>query len=134
VSTVYLLDTNTLSDMIRNPAGKANGRLTLVGADAVATSIIVASELRYGARRGRSSTLAAKVEGTLARMPVAALDEPADEHYAALRTSLEQAGTPISANDMWIAVHALALGCILVTDNEREFRRVPGLTVENWLT
>lgn len=133
MSTIYLLDTNTLSDMIRNPAGKANGRLTLVGADAVATSIIVASELRYGAKRGGSSTLAAKVDGTLARMPVAPLDEPADEHYAALRMALERAGTPIGANDMWIAAQALALGCILVTANEREFRRVPGLTVENWL-
>ncbi len=133
MSPVYLLDTNILSDMVRNPTGPANVRLALVGADAVITSIIVAGELRYGAQRSGSAPLAAKVEGTLARIPVAGLESHADQIYADLRATLEAAGTPISANDMWIATHALALNCVLVTANEREFQRVPGLTVENWL-
>lgn len=134
MSPVYLLDTNILSDMVRNPTGPANVRLALVGAGAVVTSVIVAGELRHGARRSGSETLIRKVEGALARMPVASLESDADRIYAELRSTLEAAGTPISANDMWIATHALALNCILVTANEREFRRVPGLVVENWLT
>ena len=133
MSPVYLLDTNILSDMVRNPAGPANIRLALVGANTVVTSVIVAGELRHGARRSGSATLTAKVEGTLDRIPVAGLDGFADQIYAEVRTALEAAGTPISANDMWIASHAIALNCILVTANEREFRRVPGLVVENWL-
>lgn len=134
MSPVYLLDTNILSDMVRNPAGPANLRLALVGAEAVVTSVIVAGELRYGTLRSGSAPLAARVEGTLARIPVVPLQSDADKFYAELRIALEAAGTPISANDMWIAAHALALNCILVTANEREFRRVPALTVENWLT
>ena len=60
-------------------------------------------------------------------------ETPADAAYAELRTTLEQNGTPIGANDMLIAAHALALGLTLVTDNEREFSRVHGLSTENWL-
>ncbi len=134
MSPVYLLDTNILSDMVRNPAGPANVRLALVGADTVVTSVIVAGELRHGARRSGSAPLTAKVEGTLARIPVVGLEGDADRIYAELRATLEAAGTPISANDMWIATHALALNCVLVTANEREFRRAPGLVIENWLS
>lgn len=133
MNPVYLLDTNILSDMVRNPAGPANVRLALVGADAVVTSVVVAGELRHGARRSGSAPLTAKVEGTLARIPIMGLEGDADRIYAELRGTLEVAGTPISANDLWIATHALALNCILVSANEREFRRVPDLTVENWL-
>jgi tRNA(fMet)-specific endonuclease VapC len=61
------------------------------------------------------------------------LDAPSDGHYASLRTALERAGTPIGANDMLIAAHALATDSILVTDNVKEFSRVPGLKIENWL-
>ena len=58
---------------------------------------------------------------------------PVDEYYADLRVRLEQAGTPIGQNDLWIAAHALAQDCVLVTDNIREFSRVKSLRVENWL-
>jgi len=129
----YLLDTNILSDLIRNPRGAAAMRQAMVGADAVCTSVIVAAELRFGAAKRGSPILTAKVEALLEATFVLSFEPPTDEAYARIRKSLELAGTPISANDLLIAAHAVSAGCILVTGNEREFARVPGLTVENWL-
>jgi tRNA(fMet)-specific endonuclease VapC len=125
----YLLDTNILSDLIRNPQGPAAMRQAAVGADAVCTSVIVAAELRFGAAKRGSPILTAKVEALLD----ATLEPPIDETYAHVRRGLELAGTPISANDLLIGAHAVTVGCILVTGNEREFARVPGLMIENWL-
>lgn len=130
---MYLLDTNILSDLVRHPAGAIGARITALPDDAVVTSIIVASELRFGAERRGSERLTAQLEGILRRLPVLALGEDADRHYGVLRTALERQGTPIGANDMFIAAHALALDATVVTDNVREFARVPGLKVENWL-
>ncbi len=73
-----------------------------------------------------------KVDQMLANLEVLPLDGDADRRYAQLRSFLEAQGTPIGPNDMLIAAHALALGLVLVIDNESEFTRVPGLTVENW--
>lgn len=129
----YLLDTNILSDMIRNPHGAAAVRQALVAPGAVCTSVIVAAELRFGADKRRSQLLRGKVDAVLSAIPVLPFETPADQTYAEVRNILEAAGTPISGNDFLIAAHALSAGCILVTDNEREFARVPGLTVENWL-
>jgi tRNA(fMet)-specific endonuclease VapC len=61
------------------------------------------------------------------------LDATVSGHYACIRAALERQGTPIGGNDLWIAAQALALGAMLVTDNVKEFGRVPGLVVENWL-
>lgn len=130
---MYLLDTNILSDLVRHPGGVIGARITELPVDAVATSIIVASELRFGAERRGSERLTAQLEGILKRLPVLPLGESADRHYGALRAALERQGTPIGANDMFIAAHTLALDATLVTDNVREFARVPGLRVENWL-
>ncbi len=69
----------------------------------------------------------------LSVLDVVPFEQPADETYGTIRAQLEQAGTPIGGNDLLIAAHAKALGCTVVTDNEREFRRVEGLTCENWL-
>lgn len=130
---MYLLDTNILSDLVRHPGGVIGARIIALPEDAVATSIIVASELRFGAERRGSERLTAQLEGILKRLPVLPLGESADRRYGALRTVLERQGTPIGANDMFIAAHTLALDATLVTDNVREFTRVPGLRVENWL-
>jgi tRNA(fMet)-specific endonuclease VapC len=73
------------------------------------------------------------LEAILADIPVLPFDAPTDRAYARTRQALERSGASVSANDLLIAAHALALDCILVTDNEREFSRVPGLRVENWL-
>jgi len=104
-----------------------------VGEDKVCTSIFVACELRFGASKKGSPKLTEQIEKVLAVLPVLALETDADQRYGALRAELERVGTPIGANDMLIAAHALSLGLTLVTDNEHEFRRVKGLTVRNWL-
>jgi tRNA(fMet)-specific endonuclease VapC len=129
----YLLDTNIISDLVRNPRGRIANRIAAVGEDAVATSVIVASELRFGATKKGSPALSDRVDAILAILPILALEPPADAEYGRLRAKLEQEGTPIGANDMLIAAHALALGRILVTANVSEFERVAGLEVVNWL-
>lgn len=129
---LYLLDTNAVSDLVRNPHGRVVQQYRLRQGEA-ATSIIVAAELRFGAERRKSPRLAAQLESVFEDLPVMPFDAPADATYARIRDALEEAGTVIGANDLLIAAHALALDCILVTDNVREFSRVPGLRVENWL-
>lgn len=129
----YLLDTNILSALIRQPQGSVAAMLARRGYARVCTSIIVAAELRFGARKLGSDTLSKKVESLLASMPVLPLEGGADRAYAKARLQLEQAGTPIGPNDLLIAAHALARGLTVVTDNVDEFSRVAGLRVENWL-
>jgi tRNA(fMet)-specific endonuclease VapC len=131
---VWMLDTNTLSDLIRNPKGALVQRLSSIEPDAVSTSIVVACELRFGARRKGSDALTSRVEQLLGALTVLPFDEPADQHYADIRTALERAGTPIGSHDLFIAAHARSRGMTLVTHNAREFERVPGLNVEDWMT
>ncbi|GGK24146.1 ribonuclease VapC [Salinarimonas ramus] len=105
-----------------------------MGEHAVLTSPFVACELRYGAIKKDSSRLAAAVDALLQRLVVADIDTNALVHtYARARADLERAGEPIGAMDLLIACHALSLGCVVVTRNRREFSRVHGLAVENWL-
>ena len=130
----YLLDTNMVSDLIRNPDGRVAERLRTVGADNICTSIIVAAEARYGAARKASPKLLARVEEVLERIEVLPLRVPADRVYGRIRCELERVGLPIGGNDLFIAAQGLAIGCTLVTANEREFSCVPGLSVENWLS
>ena len=106
----YLLDTNVVSDLVRNPQGKVAQRIRKVGEARVCTSIIVAAELRYGAAKKGSARLSAQLEAVLSVLEVLPFEPPADAIYASLRAGLEEAGTPIGANDMLIAAHALALG------------------------
>jgi len=129
----FMLDTNIISDMIRNPAGKAASAMVREGDAAVCTSIVVASELRYGCARKGSAKLLKKVEDLLAEIPVLPLDVPVDAEYGALRTELEAVGQPIGHNDLFIAAHACVLGTTLVTANIGEFTRIRKLKVENWL-
>jgi len=129
----YLLDTNILSDLIRNPAGRAARRLAVVGETTVCTSIVVACELRYGAAKKGSPQLSERVEVILESLEVLPLDKEADRRYAEIRSHLERLGKPIGPNDLLIAAHARALDLTLVTDNVEEFGRVPGLSTEAWL-
>ncbi len=128
-----MLDTNIISDLIRNPRGKAAAWIAKVGEDNVCTSIIVAAELRYGCARSGSKRLSKAVEELLDQIDVLPLDVPADADYAAIRSKLESIGRPIGSNDLLIAAHACALGATIVTANTGEFKRVRGLKVENWL-
>ncbi|AHE97277.1 type II toxin-antitoxin system VapC family toxin [Thioalkalivibrio paradoxus] len=130
---LFLLDTNILSDLVRHPQGIVKRGIERVGEHAVCTSIIAAAGLRFGAAKRGSVALTEQVEKVLGAMRVEPLDLPSDREYGRLRLQLEQTGQPIGPNDLLIAAHALALGATVVTDNQREFQRVPGLRVENWL-
>ena len=129
----YLLDTNVISDLVRDPQGRVAQRIRKVGEAQVCTSIIVAAELRYGAAKRGSSRLTSQLDAVLAALEVLPFKAPTDAEYGSLRTLLERAGKPIGANDLLIAAQALALGHTIVTDNDREFARVRGLRLENWL-
>jgi tRNA(fMet)-specific endonuclease VapC len=134
----YLLDTNIVSDLIRNPQASIAQHIRKVGEPQICTSIIVAAELRYGAAKKSSARLSAQLETVLGALEVLPFEAPADAIYGSLRTELERAGKPIGANDLLandllIAAHALALGYTLVTDNEKEFARVANLRRQNWL-
>jgi tRNA(fMet)-specific endonuclease VapC len=129
----YLLDTNIVSDLLRNPQGKVAQQVRKLGEARVCTSIIVAAELRYGAAKKGSTRLSSQLKAVLGALEVLPFETPADAAYGLLRTRLERAGTPIAANDLLIAAQALALGYTLVTDNEREFAHVEDLRRENWL-
>jgi tRNA(fMet)-specific endonuclease VapC len=130
----YLLDTNIISDIIRNPFGLAARHIEQVNPNEICTSIIVAAELRYGCAKKGSAKLLSKVESVLETIPIVPLDVPADGEYGGIRAELEAAGQTIGLNDLLIGAHAYALGLTLVTDNIREFTRIRGLRVENWLT
>ncbi len=129
----YLLDTNIVSDLVRNPRGRVTRRIREVGEAAVCTSIIVAAELRFGAAKSGSSRLGSQLDAVLGALEVLPFEAPGDAVYGRLRARLEQAGRPIGGNDLLIAAHAVALGLAIVTGNEREFGRVDGLVCENWL-
>jgi tRNA(fMet)-specific endonuclease VapC len=134
--TRYLLDTNILSDLLKNPAGRTAQKISSLPPeerDSLATSIIVAAELRYGVAKSGSSTLAARVDQLLSAIDILPLEPNADEHYGRVRSQLEKAGTLIGGNDLLIAAQVLAIDAILVTDNVREFKRIKGMRIENWL-
>jgi len=129
----YLLDTNALSQLIRDPRGNVGMRLRQVGDSNVFTSIVVACELRYGARKRNSALLSERIDRVLSSIHVAPLESGVDVCYAQIRQELESAGRSIGANDLLIAAHALEQSATLITDNVDEFRRVPGLQIDNWV-
>jgi len=129
----YLLDTNIVSDLVRNPQGKIAEQIFTVGESKVCTSIIVAAELRYGAEKKQSRRLSAQLEAVLGALEILPFEKPADASYGSIRAQLERTGKLIGANDLLIAAHALTLGYTVVTDNEKEFSRVKQLSVANWL-
>jgi tRNA(fMet)-specific endonuclease VapC len=131
---LYLLDTNILSDLMKNPEGRVAHRIqALASGDRVCTSIIVAAELRFGAQKKNAPSLTQQVDELLEVLEVLPLQPDADRHYGTIRAYLEQRGKVIGGNDMLIAAQALAEGCTLITGNTREFRRVLDLKIENWL-
>ncbi len=128
-----MLDTNIVSDLIRNPAGRASAKLALLPGGRVCTSILCVAELRYGIEKRGSLRLLQQMQTVLSRIAILAFDAPADIEYGRIRVHLERSGTIIGPNDLLIAAHALSLGLTLVTHNTAEFARVPGLVVEDWL-
>jgi tRNA(fMet)-specific endonuclease VapC len=130
---MFVLDTNIISDLVRNPGGQAAARLADVGDDDIATSVIVAGELRYGCLKRKSARLTERVEAVLREIKVLSLKPEVSVHYGEIRQDLEARGMSIGHNDLWIAAQARSAEAVLVTDNDGEFRRVEGLVVENWL-
>ena len=133
---MYLLDTDVLSNLMKRvPAGELVTRLARVAPEEQFTSSVTLGELLYGAHRsGRSAALLEKIQAVVpAELPVLPFDAAAARRYGEIRAELEGRGTPIGDADVRIAAIALARGLTLVTGNERHFRRVPGLGVENWL-
>ena len=130
----YLLDTNIISYIVRDPQGTLAHRVGREEPDDLLTSVVVIGEIEYGFAWQPSPRLERQTSKVLRGIQIIDLDPAAATIYGSIRAELQRLGTPLGANDMWIAAHALALGATLVTANEREFRRVPGLRVENWAT
>lgn len=130
---LYMLDTNIISDLARNPSGPVARHIADVGPEGICVSIITAAELRYGCAKKGSPRLLAQIESILEGVQVLALDVPVDVEYGGIRAELEATGQPIGPNDLLIAAHAYALDAVLVTANVREFTRIRALKVENWL-
>lgn len=127
------MDTNVVSALMREPRGRLRRRIEdETGGDA-AISIITLAELRFGIEKRQSMRLAVILDGLTRSVGVLPLQEPVDRAYGEIRSYLERAGTPIGPNDTLIAAHAIVLNRTLITANLREFSRVPGLRVENWL-
>ncbi|MCM2340866.1 type II toxin-antitoxin system VapC family toxin [Rhodoferax sp.] len=133
----YLLDTNIVSYFLRDASPALSQRILDSTPDTLAISIISAGELRYGLcqlpHSKRAAELAHHLNALLTAISVLPLPADAAQHYGNTRAQLEAAGTPIGGNDLWIAAHALSQNMTLVSNNIREFGRVPALKVENWL-
>ena len=129
----YMLDTNIVSDMVRNPQGAAVMRGRAAGMDSLCLSAVTICELRFGLRKKSSPELTSRVETYLTAVPALPLEPDVGALFAEIRYRLESKGTPIGPYDMLIAAHALSLDLTLVTANTREFSRVDGLRIENWL-
>ena len=130
----YLLDTNILSDLVRQPQGAVARRIAEAGEETICTSIIVAAELRFGAEKSDSDKLGDQVDLILSAIEILPLESPADREYGKLRHYLSRNGMLVGPNDLLIAAQALCAGLIVVTANTGEFSRVPDLKVENWLS
>jgi len=126
------LDTNICSYILRrHPAGMIE-RFSTLDRSQLWLSAIVAAELRFGVAKLASPRFSSAVEAWLSGFDVRAWPLEATHHYAAIRSALERAGRPIGGMDVLIAAHAIAEDSAIITNNAREFHRVPGLAVEEW--
>lgn len=130
---LYLLDTNIVSALVKDPGGVVGERIATLEGETLSTSIVVASELYYGMCKKGSGKLARQVQSVLEGIDILPFEPPAHRHYGEIRAGLERIGQVIGHNDLFIAAHARSMGLTMVTDNVREFGRVPDLRVENWL-
>jgi tRNA(fMet)-specific endonuclease VapC len=128
-----MLDTNTCIYIIKEKPAYVLERFKKAHISDIGISSITLSELVYGAAKSskpEQNHLA--LAQFVAPLEVLAYDHSASQYCGSIRNHLEKQGTPIGALDMLIAAHALSAGCILVTNNKREFQRVPGIKIENW--
>lgn len=129
----YLLDTNICIYIAKGQPLPVRARFDRHTVQDLAMSTITLGELRFGAEKSQARDRAlATLEQLMQVIPACALPLAAAEHYGQIRAALQKQGLPIGNNDLWLAAHARSEGWILVTNNTREFARVPGLHVENW--
>lgn len=129
---IKMLDTNICSYILRrNPIVLANFQRQ--DFSQIVLSSVVAAELRYGAKKSSRPQLCAQIEEWLSVVPILAWDDSATHCYALIRVDLERQGLPIGGMDLMIAAHALAENAVLVTHNTREFARIEGLLLEDWV-
>lgn len=131
--SLFLLDTNIVSDVLKRPTGSAARRLEAAAGQETAVNTIIAGELWFGFEKRPNPRLETRLRNLLLRVQLLSVETEVGRTYGRIRASLEGTGTPIGGNDLWIAAHALTLGATLATANEREFQWVEGLSVENWL-
>jgi tRNA(fMet)-specific endonuclease VapC len=130
----FLLDADVFSALARGTHASAKRQLDELPSGSVGLSVITRAEVAFGLeKRDVGPQLRARIQRLEAILPTVALEDGIVAHYAHVRTHLERKGTPIGHNDLWLASHALSLDLAVVTGNSREFKRVPGLRVENWL-
>ncbi|HEY0876841.1 MAG TPA: type II toxin-antitoxin system VapC family toxin [Zeimonas sp.] len=128
----YLLDTNICIYLINERPAHVRAYFDVHSIGDIGISVITAAELAYGVAKTGSARNRAALDAFMLPLEVAPFDDKVVWRYAELRAELARRGTPIGALDTQIAAHALTLGCTLVTNNTREFARVPGLMLENW--
>ena len=129
----YLIDTDTFSAVAKGSSAKAAQRLGALRHGEGRLSVVTLAEVAYGlAHRPVNARMQLEIDALKSALMLLPLGLNVVPHYASLRAALRRAGTPIGPNDCWLAAHALAEGLTLVSNNEREFSRVPGLQVENW--
>jgi tRNA(fMet)-specific endonuclease VapC len=128
-----MLDTDISSYVIRQRPESVRTRFRRLASDQLCISVVSEAELLYGVKaKGSPRTLSSFVADFLRRLTVLDWTRSAAQHYADIRARLERAGTPIGNMDLMIAAHARSVRAVLVTNNEKHFRRVEGLKVENW--
>jgi tRNA(fMet)-specific endonuclease VapC len=133
VTLTHMLDTNICIYVMRDRDPIPRGRFVVLDGKICISSVTV-GELAYGAEKSeRRRQNLDELDIFLSRVTVLPFDEAAARHYGQLRTELERAGTPCGPYDTQIGAHARSEGLIVVTNNRREFDRMPGLRVENWL-
>ena len=130
----YMLDTNICIYISKHQPPEVRQRLAALKPGDVVMSSITYGELIYGASKSNQKKRVLRILADLKeRIPILALNEGAATAYGEIRAHLEKSGRPIGANDLWIASHARTEGLTLVTNNLREFKRVPKLNIENWV-
>ena len=128
----FLLDTNICIYIINARPQRVLDRFLRYSVSDIGISSVTAAELAFGVAKSRSAKNRVALETFLLPLNVAPFDLAAAFAYGDLRAELERRGQPIGPLDLQIAAHAISLGTILITNNEREFRRVPSLKVQNW--
>lgn len=129
----YLLDTNICIHIRQQRPPGVLARFAALSSGEVAMSVVTYGELALGLQKSRNPRESRSILRELSSLiTVLPLPIEAGEAYGEIRATLQQRGEIIGSNDLWIAAHARAAGLVIVTNNEREFRHIPNLRVENW--